>query len=40
MPLYFDKDDEEDVAPITQEEEDEMVAYLNDINSGKIKFEW
>ena len=40
MPLYFDKDDEEDVAPITQEEEDEMVAYLNDINSGKIPFEW
>lgn len=40
LPLYFDKDDEENVAPISEEEEAEMVEYLNDINSGKIPFSW
>ena len=40
LPLYFDKDDEDVEPPISEEEEAEMVEYLNDINSGKIPFSW
>lgn len=40
LPLYFDKDDEENVAPISEEEEAEMVKELEDINSGKVKLDW
>ena len=37
---WDDEDDEDDEPPISKEEEEEMVEYINDINSGKIKFEW
>lgn len=40
LPLYFDKDDEEADPPISEEEVADMVAELNDINSGKIPFSW
>ena len=43
MPLYFDKYDESESSSITQEdleEADEMQAMLDDINSGKVPFDW
>ena len=40
LPLYFDKDDEEAEPPISEEEVANMVKELEDINSGKITFEW
>lgn len=40
LPLYFDKDDEENVAPISEEEVADMVKELEDINSGKVKLDW
>ena len=33
MPLYFDKDDEEDVAPISDEDRDELLAEMDAINA-------